>query len=192
MRGSLLTSTSRAYIIIGAFLYIALIYYWNFPHPYYAALNIFTFATFAIFVWKAPRMKPHKYTVKRLWLTVFFYSLVFVALYLLLSDYYTGNTYIFSEKDARLYEDLSFRIKGLSYKEAIYYITVMGELPYDDWGAPMVMSYILKIIPERPDHGKGAEKRREHLEHSVSHCRMAGAPRPEPEPREACQLRKSD
>ena len=149
MRGSLLTSTSRAYIIIGAFLYIALIYYWNFPHPYYAALNIFTFTTFAIFVWKAPRMKPHKYTVKRLWLTVFFYSLVFVALYLLLSDYYTGNTYIFSEKDARLYEDLSFRIKGLSYKEALYYITVMGELPYDDWGAPMVMSYILKIIPAK-------------------------------------------
>ncbi|MBP5693783.1 MAG: hypothetical protein J6W86_08795 [Bacteroidales bacterium] len=63
------------------------------------------------------------------------------------SYYYMGNTFIFSEVDARLYEGWSYSIKDLTYEQKLSQLSSYEELEFDDWGAPLTMSFILKILP---------------------------------------------
>ncbi len=149
MRQGLLHKTNKVFIVSGIAMYLILMFYWHFPHVIYNALILFNFASFALVIYNSLTLKEHKLTTKRLAATVFVFSLVFVFLYLLLSYYYTGNTFVFSEDDARLYEELSYRIKDIPNKDKIYYLEVVEEFAYDDWGAPIVMSYLLKIAPSK-------------------------------------------
>ena len=47
------------------------------------------------------------FTSKRLYTTVFIYTLLHAALFMAISYLYTGDTYLFSKRDAMLYTELS-------------------------------------------------------------------------------------
>lgn len=141
--------TSKVYIVSGIALYLILLFYWHLPLSLFNALILLNFAAFSIAIYHSLYLKENQCTGKRLAYTVIFFSLVFVSLFMLLSYYYTGNTFIFSEIDARVYEELSYKIKDLPKKDIIGYLTIFGNFSYEDWGAPIAMSYFLKIIPQK-------------------------------------------
>ena len=144
---SLLQYTNKLYILAGIILYLSLLFFWHLPYLTYNLIAFFTFLTYAIIILASLNLKENKYTSQRLAFTVFFYSLLFVSIYMAVSYYYMGNTFIFSEVDARLYEGWSYSIKDLTYEQKLSQLSSYEELEFDDWGAPLTMSFILKILP---------------------------------------------
>lgn len=147
MQTTMLSKMIRAYLFIGLAVYLIIFLYWLNSVNLYNILNMTAFLSYAYMLWVCVDKGEDYFNNRRLWLTVFVYSLIFVSLYLLLSYYYTGNTFLFSYRDARVYEQLSFRMKDMGFFEAVDYISSF--FSYDDWGAPMSMALILKIVPSK-------------------------------------------
>lgn len=148
----MLYNINRLYLLIGIMLYTLLIGYWSgnvFNYAHYNILNILTFCSFIFTIWNNTNKPESYYSEYKIVAIVFLYSIVFVSLYMMMSDYYTDNTFIFSEADARNYERTSFAIKDMSFLEAIRYIVIARGWTYEDWGAPMFMGFILKLIPSK-------------------------------------------
>ncbi len=146
-QSTLLYKTFKTYILVGSLLYLFLLAYWYNYISFYNLLNVTVFASYAGILYFSCNKPDSFYTSSRLCTTVFLYSIVVVSSYMVMSDYYTGNTFLFSTNDARIYEKYSFHIKDLSFEEAFSYISRI--LNYEDWGAPMTMAFILKIIPSK-------------------------------------------
>ena len=137
----------RNYLVIGVTSYIILFFYWLDSMNYYNVLNVWALLSYAYLLWMCINKDEEYFTSRRLWLTVFLYTLLFTALYLQMSYFYTGNTFLFSESDASAYEHHAFHMKDRGFTKAITYIShIWG---YDDWGAPMSMAFLLKIIPNK-------------------------------------------
>ena len=100
--------------------------------------------SYAYLLWACVNKAEDYFTNSRLWLTVFIYSLVMVGLYLQMSYFYKGDTFLFSELDAKIYARSSNRLKDLSFSDSLTYLS---NWTYDDWGAPVCMAFFLKIIP---------------------------------------------
>ena len=147
MQTTMLSKSIRAYFAIGMTAYIVVFLYWLNSINLYNILNITTFLSYAYLLWICVNKGEDYFTNRRLWLTVFVYSIVFVSLYMLLSYYYSGNTFLFLYIDAKEYEHHSFRMKDMGFQEAVDYISQKWN--YDDWGAPMSMAFILKIVPSK-------------------------------------------
>lgn len=144
---TMLSKTIRAYFLAGLFSYLIIFLYWLDSFNYYNILNVAVLLSYTYLLWMCINKDEEFFTSRRLWLTVFLYTLPFTALYLQMSFFYTGNTFLFSERDARVYEYLAFRMKDMGFTNAITYIS--HKWNYDDWGAPMCMSFLLKIIPNK-------------------------------------------
>lgn len=146
---SLLEMTIRSYIWLGVFLY-AVLFALNGENSisWYNALNVFTFACYALALWVSSNWAESHYTPRNLGLTIFGYSIVILTLYLLLSAYYTDNTFMFSEDDARLYEKASFSRYDMPISEWIPDM-MRRNVEYGDWGAGVIFSLIVHIIPSK-------------------------------------------
>lgn len=147
MQTTMLSKMIRAYLFIGLTAYLIIFLYWLNSINLYNILNMVTFLSYAYLLWMCVNKEEDYFTNRRLGITVCVYSLIFVSLYLLLSYYYTDNTFLFSYRDARVYEQLSFQMKDMSLPEAFNYISDVWR--YDDWGAPISMAIILKIVPSK-------------------------------------------
>lgn len=147
MHSTMISKMIRAYLFIGLASYLLIFLYWLNSFNYYNVLNTITLLSYSYLLWVCVDKGDKYFNNRRLWLTVFVYSLIFVTLYLLLSYYYTGNTFLFSLKDAKVYELHSFRIKDMGLTEAVAYLS--RTFNFDDWGAPMSMALILKIVPSK-------------------------------------------
>ena len=145
----LLKETIKYYILIGIALYVILLIYWTDSISYFNLLNIFTFASYAFLLWTSANQPEEFYISRRLGITVFFYSLFFVGMYMLLSDYYMGNTFLFSEVDARTYEKMSRHLYNMSPSDWISYLRINKRWGFDDWGAPVSMALMLKMVPSK-------------------------------------------
>lgn len=146
---TLLSSTIRIYSIIALFLYIILFaYHGDICISWYNALNIFTLFTFALVLWMSNRWAEVHFTCKNLGITTFVYSLIFVGLYLLMSDYYSGNTFLFSEADARAYYNFSTSFLEKAWEEWIPFLKNHG-WDFEDWGAPVALTMMLHFIPSK-------------------------------------------
>lgn len=142
---SLLDNTIRWYIVIGVFLYAILFaYYGSDCISWYNALNIYIFASYALILWKSNKLADANFTCKNLGIMVFAYSTVFVILSLLLSDYYSDNTFIFSDSDAMQYYNYSSALLERSHEKWIPYL-VDKRWFYDDWGAPIAYTLMFHI-----------------------------------------------
>ena len=106
------------------------------------------FFSYTYLLWMCINKDESFFTSRRLWITVSVYSFIFVSLYLLMSYYYTGNTFLFSELDARVYEKMSYRLVDIPISEMTNYLS-KHRWSFDDWGAPISMALILKIIPSK-------------------------------------------
>lgn len=140
----LLNRIIRDYLTIGVILYLIIFFYWLDSFNYYNILNVVALLSYAYLLWACVNKAEDYFTNSRLWLTVFIYSLVMVGLYLQMSYFYKGDTFLFSELDAKIYARSSNRLKDLSFSDSLTYLS---NWTYDDWGAPVCMAFFLKIIP---------------------------------------------
>ena len=137
----------QSYFVIGVALYLIIFFYWLDSFNYYNILNVATLLSYTYLLWISINKEEDYFTNRRLWLTVLVYSFVMVGLFLQMSYFYTGNTFLFSEGDARLYERASFLLKDKGFVEALALLS--RGATYDDWGAPMSMAFLLKIVPNK-------------------------------------------
>lgn len=145
---SFLDNSIRSFILLGIFLYSIFFVYWENSFSYYNVLNAFTFVCYAFILLICANRKESFYNSRRLCLIVFVYSIIFVGLYLMMSDYYMGNTFLFSEVDAKVYEKHSFSLLNLPFHRWIHYLQGQS-LGFDDWGTPMTQAMIFHIIPHK-------------------------------------------
>lgn len=144
---SLLRKFCLSYLGIGISLYVFLLAYWGVGADVFNMVNVITLLAYGFLIWLSCNKHDDFYSGSRLCLVVFIYSVIFVLLFWLVSDYYTGNTFLFSERDARKYERYSMAMKDMDFDEAWLYISHRWN--YDDWGAPMSMAFILKLVPSK-------------------------------------------
>ena len=141
----LINRITRSYLAIGVTLYLFIFFYWLDSVNYYNILNVAALLSYAYLLWTCIDKDEGYFTNRRLWLTVFIYSVVFVGFYLQMCYFYVGNTFLFSEADARVYSTISERIKDLDFVNGMRYLShIWG---YDDWGAPVFMSTMLRVLP---------------------------------------------
>ena len=146
---SLLNNTIRWYIIIGVLLYAILFaHYGGDCISWYNALNIYTFTSYALILWKSNKLAAENYTCRQLGVTIFVYSLLFVSLYLMMSEYYTGNTFIFSVGDARTYYNFGMEFLERPHSQWIPFLE-SKKWDFEDWGAPIAATIMLHIIPSK-------------------------------------------
>ncbi|MBR0439552.1 MAG: glycosyltransferase family 39 protein [Bacilli bacterium] len=79
---------------------------------------------------------------------VFVYSVIFVSLFYLVSDYYDNDLYLFNKNDAVVYEKLSKDMASTTLEKSILLLKATYK-SFDDWGAPYVMSTVLRIYPSK-------------------------------------------
>lgn len=87
------------------------------------------------------------YTDSTLFWTTFFYDLLLGVVFMLVSYYYEGDTFLFSKSDAMFYYENSMKAveKGF-FPTAKYYIE---NEPFDDWGALLFDSMLMCIVPDK-------------------------------------------
>lgn len=146
---TMLDKTIRWYIVMGAFLYLILFtYHGDGCLNVYNAFNIYTFASYALILWKSSSWADQHFTTRNLGVTVFVFSAVFVTLCLLLSDYYRGNTFMFTEADSIAYYRYSHAILDRPMDQWLPFLTKQRWY-YDDWGAPIALTLMFHIIDSK-------------------------------------------
>ena len=141
----LISKITRSYFVMGLILYPIILFYWLDSINYYNLLNVASWLTYAYLLWSCVNKDESYFTPRRLTLTVLVYTSIFVMLYLQMSFYYTGNIFLFSELDARVYYAFASTMKDMGFVDAFNYVS--QEWRYDDWGAPMTMAFLMKIVP---------------------------------------------
>lgn len=143
----MISKITRSYVVMGITLYLIIFFYWLDSFNYYNILNVVTMLSYAYLLWSCISKEEDYFTNRRLLLTVFLYTLIFTMIYLQMAFFYTGNDFLFSEFDAKKYELHAFRMKEMNFIDALTYISYVWG--YDDWGAPVSMAYLLKIVPQK-------------------------------------------
>lgn len=115
---------------------------------YYAiyALNIVTLLAFYFTINQILFRTESFYTKQRLTTIVFWYSLFFVMLNNIISYYYRGNFFVFSEADAVLYDNYAIKMAAMPFGEGIQFILSETRYEYDDLGAFVVVSTLYRIV----------------------------------------------
>lgn len=113
-----------------------------------SVIGLITFFSYGVLLLYFQNRDDDYYTSIKLAMAVFSYSSIIVCLFYLISEYYDGDTYLFSKIDAFLYEDLSRKMITKSFSEGVA-IMQKNFRSFDDWGAPFVMSSILRIYPTK-------------------------------------------
>lgn len=141
----LISKITRSYFVMGVMLYLITFFYWLDSINYYNLLNVVTLLSYTYLLWMCINKDDSYFTPRRLLLTVFIYTSFFVGLYLQMSFLYTGNIFLFSELDAKKYYTLAITMKDMGFADAVGYVSQIWK--YDDWGAPMMMAFMMKILP---------------------------------------------
>ena len=147
MQDTLHYRINQVFFFGGMLMYLFVLLYWWEGINYYNILNIVTFISYSYLIWICMDKPDEYFTNMRLGVTVFIYSFIFVAMYLLMSYTYSDYVLIFNGLDSQAYENYSSHMTDMSFPAAFYYISHI--YTFDDWGAPLVMTAILKIIPSK-------------------------------------------
>jgi len=87
------------------------------------------------------------YSELTLFVTVLIYSIFLGVIFMSLSVYFDGDSFMFSKNDAMLYYKGSTRAYKVGFFENVQYITKTFD--FDDWGAFTYDSLLMSIIPSK-------------------------------------------
>ena len=136
-------------IFIYGFLTMALIACWNNKYSFdlMALGTIFAFVSQMSLLMYFVREEKEEYSNATLFFTVFAYSLMLGVFFMTLSQYFDGDTFMFSKADAMLYYKGSMRAHQVGYLESMKYI--IKTYGFDDWGAYAYDCLLMSIIPSK-------------------------------------------
>mgnify|MGYP002521181019 FL=1 len=84
---------------------------------------------------------------KTLFVTVLTYSIILGVVFMSLSEYFDGDTFMLTKKDAMAYYKGSMRANDVGFLENAEYL--MSKKTFDDWGAYLFDSFLMSIIPSK-------------------------------------------
>lgn len=93
------------------------------------------------------REDGHNYSELTLFVTVFTYSILLGIVFMSLSKYVDGDTFMLTKNDAMAYFKGSMRAHQVGFYENMKYITKTYD--FDDWGAYTYDSLLMSIIPSK-------------------------------------------
>lgn len=88
-----------------------------------------------------------RYAETTLLVTVLTYSILLGIVFMSLSEYFEGDTFMLTKKDAMLYYKGSMRANDVGFVENAKYL--MSKKAFDDWGAYLYDSFLMSIIPSK-------------------------------------------
>ena len=88
-----------------------------------------------------------RYAETTLFVTVLTYSILLGIVFMSLSEYFEGDTFMLTKKDAMLYYKGSMRANDVGFIENAKYL--MNKKAFDDWGAYLYDSFLMSIIPSK-------------------------------------------
>jgi hypothetical protein len=88
-----------------------------------------------------------RYAETTLLVTVLTYSILLGIVFMSLSEYFEGDTFMLTKKDAMLYYKGSMRANDVGFIENAKYL--MNKKAFDDWGAYLYDSFLMSIIPSK-------------------------------------------
>lgn len=115
--------------------------------------NIMTLAPLLAFITQVSlllnfsRNDKNDNTDKTLFFTVLIYDVLIGILFMLICEYYDGDTFMFSKSDAMLYYSESMRIRNMGLADGLE--SIMQRHEFDDWGAMFFDSILMYIIPSK-------------------------------------------
>ena len=93
------------------------------------------------------RDEKGRYAETTLFVTVLVYSMLLGIVFMSLSIYFEGDTFMLTKRDALLYYKGSMRAHDFGFLENVEYL--MGKKKFDDWGAYIYDSFLMSIIPSK-------------------------------------------
>lgn len=93
------------------------------------------------------REEERGYSELTLFVTVLTYSIMLGVIFMSLSVYFDGDTFMMTKFDAMLYFKVSMRAHHVGFLENVKYITKIYD--FDDWGAFTYDSLLMSIIPSK-------------------------------------------
>ena len=93
------------------------------------------------------REEERDYSELTLFMTVFIYSVLLGVVFMSLSEYFDGDTFMMTKNDAMLYFRGSMRAHQVGFFENVKFITKTYD--FDDWGAFTYDSLLMSIIPSK-------------------------------------------
>ena len=88
-----------------------------------------------------------RFAEKTLFVIVLIYSILLGVVFMSLSEYFDGDTFMLTKKDAMLYYKGSMRANDVGFIENAAYIMKVRD--FDDWGAFLYDSFLMSIIPSK-------------------------------------------
>ncbi len=88
-----------------------------------------------------------RYSETTLFIITFFYSIMLGIVFMFISHYFDGDTFMFSKHDAMLYCKGSMRAYSVGFIENAKYL--MKKYEFDDWGSFLYDSLLMSIIPSK-------------------------------------------
>ncbi|MCR5573862.1 MAG: glycosyltransferase family 39 protein [Bacteroidaceae bacterium] len=88
-----------------------------------------------------------RYSEGTLFFVVLAYSLMLGTLFMTISEYFSGDTFMFSKADAMLYYEGSMRAHEVGFFENVS--NIMQRKAFEDWGSYTYDSLLMSIIPSK-------------------------------------------
>lgn len=140
----MLRSINKKYLIFAVLLFLFFLPRTSSEFLAVYLINFITIIVYFLFLNNQLTRNVGYYTKRRLAFFVFIYSLISVGIYNIISFYYRGNFFVFSEADALFYDSESRIMAGLNFFESIQYF--LNTSSFEDLGAVLVISLLYNIV----------------------------------------------
>lgn len=143
----MLKAINKKYLLFGTFFYAFLAFLFPVELKALYLVNYLSLIIVAVFVGQLVKRPDDYFTKKNLGIIVFFYSLFMIFCYNVISYYYTGNLYIFSDADAMLYHREASVMADLPFVKSIDYYLSRHES--EDLGIVIILSTLYNIVASK-------------------------------------------
>lgn len=140
----MLKAINKKYLLFGTFFYAFVAFLFPVELKALYFINYLSLIMLALFIGQLDRKPEAYFTKKKLGIIVFFYSLFMIFCYNLVSYFYTGNLYVFSEVDAMLYHREASSMADMSFVKSIDYYLSRHEP--EDLGIVIILSTLYKVV----------------------------------------------
>ena len=142
-----LLRVNKVALSIGFFAYLFFLIKATNNMPMLSATCLLAYVSYVILLIDLSRGAEHFYNTRRLAISVFIYGFLILSAFLYVSYIYEGDTFLFCKVDAKTYEYSSMLMANMPFDAAFNYLS--RQYQFDDWGAFVVMSSVLSIIPDK-------------------------------------------
>lgn len=143
----MLRAINKKYLLFGTFFYVFVAFLFPVELKALYLVNYLSLIMVAVFVGQLGKRPDDYFTKKNLGVIVFFYSLFMIFCYNVISYYYTGNLYIFSDADAMLYHREASVMADLPFVKSIDYYLSRHES--EDLGIVIILSTLYNIVASK-------------------------------------------